>query len=140
METDQQTSEVVKIERPIGLTVLAVLNFMYAAFFLLLYGILLSSSNPDISQTDYKQIIMFSVLCGLLVASGIGYLKMSRWGYFLGNLYVAFQLFGLIFFLSVFGLRMIRTQIPGLIYPAATFVFLNFRYRTCFAPPTNRAR
>lgn len=139
-------------ERPGGLTALAVINFIFAAFSLLgalgtIVGRMFIGNAPmdQMSEQQAAQIAAFQnmsvttltiIVCMnivyflLLLLSGIGYLKLKRiLGWLLGTVYGAVAIIYTILSTMVFsgasGKSFGVGAIIGLIYPVLTLILLN---------------
>lgn len=133
--------------RPGGLTALAVINFIFGGFAVILFGLVLlggaflsaaDSSDPDVQKAKELAgfIWLFAAYYGtiafLLIASGVGYLQMKRvLGRVLGNVYALLAIAYVAVILAVgqpFGIG----TIIGLIYPVLTLALLNTTFREDF--------
>lgn len=141
-------------KRPGGLTALAVLNFVFSGFGVLsalglLY--LLQVSDQVAAQAKPEDRAVFeafqqvgagmwfvllasSILTSaLLVAAGVGYLKMRRWGRTVGNAYalieIAASLFGVVAMPAAIGGGFTISTMIGLVYPVLTLILLNTTFR-----------
>lgn len=139
-------------QRPGGLTALAVINFVFAAFSLIgAFGTILARSfisnvpTDQLSQQQAAQITAMQNMSGttlavivcmnlifflLLLLSGIGYLKLKRvLGRGLGNFYgaaaIIYSILSTLAFSGEFGKSMGVGFILGLIYPVLTLILLN---------------
>ena len=139
-------------DRPGGLTALAVINFIFAAFSLL--GILMTflarvfiSRIPmdQMSETQAAQLDAFQNMSGatlavivcvstisflLLLLSGIGYLKQKKvMGRILGSIYgvlsIIYTISSTLMFSGMFGKSFGIGSIIGLVYPVLTLILLN---------------
>jgi hypothetical protein len=135
-------------QRPTGLTVLAVLNFVFGGLGLL--GLLalvalLGAFREAIQQATKEQlpssgILYFLILLsliqvGLLIASGVGYLGQKRFlGKGLGNAYAILALVGAVISIATVG-KFDFSTIIGLIYPVLTLVLLNVVFKDDFHNP-----
>jgi len=143
-------------KRPGGLTALAVINFVFAGFgFLQLLGLAVFFAFIGKMPTDEMQeaqraqieafqemglpvfIFIFAltiITSGLLLLSGIGYLKQKRFlGRMIGNTYAVVSIVssvvsGMMFARELGGGFNIGTMI-GLIYPIITLILLNATFR-----------
>ena len=143
-------------DRPGGLTALAVINFIFAAFGLIGIPMVFVSrmfiSNIPLDQLNESQAAQLTayqnmssttlaVIVGwgivsflLLLLSGIGYLKQKKvMGRILGSSYgilaVIYTLLSTLIFAGVFGRSFGVGAIIGLIYPVLTLLLLNFVYQ-----------
>lgn len=146
--------------RPGGLTALAVLNFVMAGWsFLNLMGsiavVALGGAMKEAAQTpEDRQVfeVLESVNMGLwaliiatwgvalvlLIVSGVGYIKMRKWGRTIGNLYgissLALVLLVALFTPSQLGGGFSISTIIGLIYPTLTLFFINVTFKEELSP------
>ncbi len=146
-------------KRPGGLTALAVINFVFGGFgclgvagmfvmLALINGSIGDDSNEQQKEMAaawkeagmgvfYAMVAWTAVSSGLLIASGVGYLKQHPfWGRTLGNVYsllsvVLSVVFAMVLKESVGGGFNLGT-IVGLIYPVLTLVLLNTTFKADF--------
>lgn len=126
--------------RPGGLTALAVLNFVFAGLGLLLFvGSLallsaldkgLEANGHHISAGAVYASLGFAVVRMLvMLAAGVGYLGMKKWGRGAGNLYgilgIASTVIDIAMVHSGFGIG----AIIGLIYPVLTLILINTTFK-----------
>lgn len=129
--------------RPGGLTALAVLNFVFggiAGLFRLLalaaIGLMRENMPPEAAAKLPPNSVIYAltavgvVSAGLLIASGVGYIKQSRTvGRMLGNAYAAFSILLSAAELSLgtndFGIG----TLLGLIYPVLTLFLINTTFK-----------
>jgi hypothetical protein len=141
-----------EMKRPVGLTVLAVINFIFTAFSLLgAFGIIVAKNfinNMPMDQLSEQQAAQMAVMQNmsgttltvivsmniiyflLLLLSGIGYLKLKKiMGRFVGNVYgaaaVIYSILSTMVFPDVFGKSPGIGAIISLIYPVLTLILLN---------------
>lgn len=142
-------------KRPGGLTALAVLNFVFGGFgalsFLAMLGLLAAADEEggELAQGAARTLQALGmagfwvvlgvtvVLTGLLIASGVGYLKQKKvLGRTLGNAYAILS----ILYSVVRGMELPEEAgggfhlgtIIGLIYPVLTLVLLNTTFKEDF--------
>jgi hypothetical protein len=141
--------------RPSGLTTFAILNFVFAGVSVL--GILLSIgcttcvkmtdqsgqavSGPEITALTIVFSVLNLVLVGLLIASGIGYLKLNRiLGRWCGNLYalgqIVLQVIGIAAGVGSLGEVTLFT-VSAFVWPALTLFFINVVFRDVWKRRTN---
>ncbi len=120
--------------KPTGLIVLGVINFVFALFSIV--GLLSSLSPQTIEQaglniTPYT--ILSPLLTGaLLVASGIGFIKVDyKLGFIGGNIFGVFALANILIGAIVLGTGLL-IHIPSMIYPVVLLLLLNLQYRKYF--------
>ncbi|OVE76490.1 hypothetical protein BVX98_05790 [bacterium F11] len=124
-----------KKKRPVGLIVLAVINFVLAffggVFILLLYSrSLLSAGGLSLNPYTLFSPLVTSIL---LVVSGIGFIDMSRkMGYFTGNAFCILSILNIFIFNATQGFSQFATHLPSLVYPIVLFSLLNFKYKRYF--------
>lgn len=126
--------------RPGGLTALAVLNFVFAGLGLLvLLGLfaLVAAVDKGASANGvhvsagviYGLILLGIVRMCIMIAAGVGYLGMKKWGRTAGNLYGILALIdtavGIALVKSGFGIG----TIIGLVYPVLTLILINSTFK-----------
>jgi hypothetical protein len=145
-------------KRPGGLTALAILNFVFGGFnfiggvVMALFSLLFSagaaavsnspSADPNLKAEVAKVAatgtgilwlvtLVCLVVCGMLIVSGVGYLKMKKFVYTIGN---AYAIVGIVY--TVLGLAFMGTTVFGAIigiaYPVVTLALLNTKFKKCF--------
>ena len=133
--------------RPGGLTALAVLNFVFGglnALGLIALFALIGAMNAE-EQTEemkralekienpsflYAVVILTCVGVGLMIASGVGYLKQKRFlGRSLGNAYGVVALGSTVVSLTLMGQEFGIATIIGLIYPVLTLILINTTFK-----------
>ena len=138
-------------KRPGGLTALAVLNFVFGglgALGVLALVALLAVANKVVNDVSggeasvssapgagmiYLSLALALVGIILLIASGVGYLKLKKFlGRTLGNVYALVSIAN-----SVVGIAILKTgfgvgTIIGLIYPVLTLILLNTVFKDEF--------
>lgn len=145
-------------KRPGGLTALAVFNFIFGGLGLIGIALMAAAfkfadlalegaSEADRAMIEAMQdfgsgmlwmiIAVAIVQSALLIAGGIGYLKLRPWGRSLGNLYgiigVAYALIQAVLLPTELGGGFQIGTILGLIYPVLTLALLNSIFRDDFA-------
>lgn len=145
----------VAARRPGGLTALAVINFVMSGLSLIgILGLLVIVTMADTLKASahsaqdrrviealdgvnmglWGMILVTSILAmALLIASGVGYLKMRKWGRYAGNIYAVMSLVvqGLEAALlpeEAGGGFQIGTII-GIVWPVLTLLFLNITFK-----------
>ena len=126
--------------RPLGLTVLALLNFLY---FAAVVAFFLGVRGGKIENPGGLWPSLPGLMAGILaVLSAVGFLLRShRLGYVLGNLFAAFLLVYAVGFLASKGEANPMEYFAWVSYPTVILFALNFLYRTEFespAPPSDR--
>jgi hypothetical protein len=138
-------------KRPGGLTALAVLNFVFgglgALFMLLAIGglMLLAKGASDLSDGQvkvseapgigmiYLWIALSVVQVILMIASGVGYLKLKKFlGKTLGNVYALVSIAGSIVSAVLLHQGFGIGTIIGLVYPVLTIILLNTAFKDEF--------
>ena len=144
-------------KRPGGLTALAVINFIFSGLYLLgilgwvviflvIIGIIPTEHMNEVQKTQMEAfqklgipvfIFVFTlslVSSGLLLLSGIGYLKQKKFlGRIIGNIYAVIDIIssvvsGIILTPETGGGFTIMTMV-GLIYPVLTLILLNTTFK-----------
>ena len=142
--------------RPGGLTALAVLNFVFGGlaligFLILALGAGAAEYTINVAETQegvqvsgeareamsliWLWIILGLLTCGLLIASGVGYLGQKKFlGQKLGN---AYGVLGIVLVLwgVVGGMGFTIMTIVRLVYPVLTLVLLNTTFKNDFINP-----
>lgn len=141
-------------KRPGGLTALAVLNFVFGgilaivvllAFVGLLFGqAIMNAASSELADTeaaavaDVAQIaigvlwlvaIVNALIAGLLIASGVGYIKQTKTGRNLGNAYAIIALVGVAISLTMAEGGFDATIIFSIAYPVVTLVLINGMFK-----------
>lgn len=130
------------IKRPIGLTIFALLNFIYAAFALFIFTTEVISASLDLAAFT-----IFFVPMVLLFLSSAGFMKM-KWGmgYIIGNIagIILIPTGIVLAFSALLADNLSDNPLPPLllpllflfflaiIYPLSLLLFLNFRYKKYF--------
>jgi len=128
-------------QRPGGLTALAVFNFIFGAFAVIgslaLIAVITAANVVEKEGTVeigslglvYLTTILMVLSAGLLIASGVGYIKQKLFlGRKLGNAYACLSVIGTVIGLINCGGVSIGTII-GLIYPVLTLLLLNGSFK-----------
>lgn len=126
--------------RPGGLTALAVLNFVFAGLGLLgLLAVLALLSAVDKGLSDNGQHISAgAVYAGLafgivrmllMLAAGVGYLGMKKWGRTAGNLYAILGIADTAIAIALLHTGFGIGAIIGLIYPVLTLILINTTFK-----------
>ena len=132
--------------RPGGLTALAICNFVFGglgAFGILALAALLGLADeatkakmmeslekiPNVAML-YVGVVIAIVTVGLMIVSGVGYLRQKRvLGRSLGNAYAICSLGNTLFSLIVIGQKFGITTIINFVYPVLTLVLLNSTFK-----------
>jgi hypothetical protein len=132
--------------RPGGLTVLAVLNFVFGCFGVIgiigLVGILAVAdaetraeftralgSEPG-SGTLALRLLLEVAAVGLMLAAGVGYLGMRRFlGRTIGNAYATLSLVGTALVLAMSAAAVNLGVLIGVTYPIVTLILLNTTFK-----------
>lgn len=130
-------------QRPGGLTTLAVFNFIFGGFSVILTLILLAAvavieagvDGTEVNLKDtsipllYVSLLLTIISAGLLITSGVGYIKQKLFiGRKLGNAYVACSLIGTTIGIAAgdgFGV----STIIMVIYPLLTVFLINTTFK-----------
>src|SRR5262245_37691672 len=126
-------------KRPGGLTVLAVLNFVFGGLGAL--GLLIVMAALGVAEARQRDVfkgvdpgllwtllLLGTVTVGLQIASGVGYLGQKRWGRTLGNAFAVCSLGQVALGLGL-GQEFSLQTILGLVYPVLTLVLLNTTFK-----------
>ena len=123
-------------QRPTGLVVLAVINFVFAA--LTVPSLLLHVFAPQVLEQGNLQLNVYTILsptitAALLVTSGIGFLRMSyKLGFIVGLVFAIGSLLNILVFNALRGFQGFQLHIPSMIYPVVLILLLTIRYRGYF--------
>ena len=123
-------------KRPVGLTVLAVINFLFAAGCLL--GLLITVASPSLrEQTGISLSYTFLsplVTASLLTISGIGFLRRAyRAGFLCGLAFCILSLGNIVIFNALRGFGGFLLHIPSMVYPTVLLLMLTLRYQPAFS-------
>ncbi len=123
-------------KRPIGLTVFAVINFIFGGFCLL--GLFVTMVLwPGLRQQAGLS-LSYSIVSPLLTAtfliiSGIGFLKLSyRTGFVCGVVFCVLSLVNILVFNALRGFQGFLIHIPSMVYPTLLFLMLTLKYKRVF--------
>lgn len=134
-------------DRPSGLTALAVVNFVLGGFALLgvLGLVVATSADPEAAAQQgmvgdevsmgmvYGWSLLELLVGGLLIASGLGYLRLKKLlGRALGNLYAFLAIVSEFAGLSMLGMDFSLLTLISIIYPVLTLALLNTVFRDDF--------
>lgn len=131
-------------KRPGGLTALAVLNFVFAGLGILgllaLLALLSAADHMTGGKLEggggvskgaiYASLILGLVSSAIMLAAGVGYIKMKKFlGRTLGNTYALLSIGQ-----SILGIAVLKTgfgisTIIGLVYPILTLILLNTTFK-----------
>jgi len=122
-------------KRPVGLTVFAIINFIFSG--LMLMGLLVSLSSPDLRQAAGVSLSAYSILsplltAGLLAISGVGFLRLSYRAGFLAGIAVCVLSLGNVLVLQ--GFAGFGAHVPSMVYPVVLLLMLTLKYRHAFLP------
>ncbi|HJV36902.1 hypothetical protein [Geomonas sp.] len=120
---------------PVGLKVLAVLNFFFAA--LILISLFFALWSPQMRQQGGSSLayaILSPGITGtLLLISGVGFLRLSYLGGFVTGIVCSiFSLGNSVVFNAMKGVTHLAMYIPSMIYPLVTLLLLTLKYRGRF--------
>ena len=123
---NQENVEMNDNARPTGLTVLAVIQFVFCIALLAAFA-----TSPGLSVYG----VLSPLITGLMmVGSGIGYLRQDyKLGLIGGNILGIGSLANILIFSTVQGFENFAVHIPSLIYPVVLLGLLNLRYKDAFA-------
>jgi hypothetical protein len=134
-------------KRPGGLTAIAVLNFVFGGFavigtlLFLTASILVSKGTSMVHDAGgdvqtvgmgilYVNLLLLALSSILLIASGVGYIKMKKFlGRSLGNAYAVCSIAGTIVNLALVHAGFGIGTIIGLIYPVLTLILVNTTFK-----------
>jgi hypothetical protein len=125
-------------KRPVGLTVFAVINFVFSG--LTLMGLLVSLSSPDLRQAAGVALSAYSIMsplltAGLLAISGVGFLRLSyRAGFLAGVAVCVLSLGNILVFNTLQGFAGFGAHVPSMVYPVVLLLMLTLKYRHAFLP------
>ena len=122
---NQENVEMNDNARPTGLTVLAVIQFVFCIALLAAFA-----TSPGLSVYG----VLSPLITGLMmVGSGIGYLRQDyKLGLIGGNILGIGSLANILIFSTVQGFENFAVHIPSLIYPVVLLGLLNLRYKDAF--------
>jgi len=125
------------MKRPIGLTVFALLNFVWA--YVTFRGFLGMLSFPFMLGEQFENslnayaILSPTLTTFILIVSGIGFLRLSDPSGFIGGLIFCIgSLADLLVRNALRGFEGFGVQVIGMIYPTVLLLFLIIRYRRVF--------
>ncbi len=123
---NQENVEMSDNARPTGLTVLAVIQFVFCIALLAAFA-----TSPGLSVYG----VLSPLITGLMmVGSGFGYLRQDyKLGLIGGNILGIGSLANILIFSTVQGFENFAVHIPSLIYPVVLLGLLNLRYKDAFA-------
>ena len=125
-------------KRPTGLTIFAVINFVFAGTSLL--SLLVTVGSPALREQARLSLSAYTILSPLLTAallliSGVGFLKLSyRAGFVCGVAFCVLALGNILAFNALRGFNAFILHIPSMIYPILLLLMLVLRYRDSFSP------
>jgi drug/metabolite transporter (DMT)-like permease len=138
--------------RPVGLTALAVLNFVLAGLSTISYAGLLTllaehgggpdRIPPDAPGAGSVYFVFFAglVCAALLIASGVGYLKQhDLLGRTLGNAYAPVALANAVYELAILREGFGLATVINAVYPVVTLILLNAVFKRQFAAAAGEA-
>jgi hypothetical protein len=123
------------VKAPVGLKILAGLNFFFATLILIsLFFVLFS---PGLRQQQGASlayaILSPAITATLLLVSGVGFLRLSYLGGFVAGIACSILSLGnTVIFNAMKGVGHLAMYIPSMIYPLATLLLLTLKYRGCF--------
>ena len=122
--------------RPTGLTVFAIINFVFAGITMLSF--LVAILSPLLRDQAGLPLSLYTILSPLgtvtlLVISGVGFLKMSyRGGFVCGIAFCVLSLANIIVFNALQGFQGFLLHVPSMIYPTLLLLMLTLRYKQAF--------
>ncbi|MBY7669125.1 hypothetical protein [Vibrio anguillarum] len=123
-------------KRPTGLTIFAVLNFIFAAAGVLnLIALVVSPALREQANIAFSAYMVLSPLltCILMIVSGIGFLKLHYKAGFIGGVMLCLLSLGNILIFNVLeGFQNITLHLPSMVYPTILLAMLLFKYREKF--------
>ncbi len=112
--------------RPIGLTILAIIQFI------LCVAVLAAFAGPR--SFGLYGVLSPIITAVLLAGSAIGYLRRDyKFGFIGGNVLGIGSIANILIFSAVQGFQNFAINIPSLIYPVVLLGLLNLRYKDAFA-------
>ncbi len=124
------------MKRPTGLTVFAVLNFVFAGLTLLAFVGMLAF--PMLLEQSGQPLNAYAILSPtitslILIMSGIGFLKVSyRFGFVGGLILCIGSLTNFVVYNALRGFEGFAVQLIGMIYPTVLLLFLLLKYKRVF--------
>lgn len=123
-------------KRPTGLTIFAVINFIFAA--LVLISLFTMLTSPEFQKTSGLVVSAYTVLSPLLtgillIISGVGFILQSyRAGYICGILFCILSLGNILAFNVISGFEGFALHIPSMVYPTLLLLMLTLKYKQAF--------
>jgi len=123
-------------KRPVGLVVFAVIHFVFAG--VTLRGFVMMCETKGLMAQAGLSLNAYTLLspvltCGVLILTGIGFIRMSYGLGFLGGLFFCIaSLANIIAFNALRSFEGFALHIPSMIYPVVLLLFLTLRYREHF--------
>jgi len=127
-------------KRPTGLTIFAVINFLFAGGLGL--SLLVTLASPALREQTGLSLSAYTILsplltAALLIVSGVGFLKLDyRAGFVCGITFCLLALGNIVVFNALHGFKGFILHIPSMIYPTLVLLMLTLRYRPAFSKHT----
>ncbi|WP_265420796.1 hypothetical protein [Aeromonas salmonicida] len=123
-------------KRPTGLTIFAVLNFIFAAVGILnLAALIVPPALREQANISLSAYMVLSPLltCILMIVSGIGFLKLHYKAGFIGGVTLCLLSLGnVLIFNALEGFQNITLYLPSMVYPTILLAMLLLKYRENF--------
>lgn len=117
-------------KRPTGLTVFAVINFIFVAVLFISLNKAFTSAETSITSYAFLSPL---VTCILLVVSGTGFLSLNyRTGYIGGIVFCIFSLGNIFAYNALNAFEGFTLHIPSMVYPTLLLLMLIFKYKHAF--------
>jgi hypothetical protein len=123
------------VKVPVGLKILAALNFFFAVLILIsLFFVLFSPELRQQNGTSLAYAILSpAITATLLLVSGVGFLRLSYLGGFVAGVVCSLLSLGnTVVFNAMKGVSHLAMYIPSMIYPLVTLLLLTLKYRGRF--------
>ena len=123
-------------KRPVGLTILAFINFILAMT--LLISVFQLITSPALLEHERTSVVIYTVLAPLITAiamlvSGVGFLRLNYWAGFVFGLFLcAMSLSNTLVYSFLNGFQGFSTSLPNFLYSFTVMMLLNFRYKKYF--------
>lgn len=122
-------------KRPIGLTVFATINFLFAGIMCLsLIGLVSSAAAQETQAQITAYRVISPLLTGvMLVVSGVGFLRQHyHAGFVVGIAFCVLSLGNILAFNATNGFAQFAVHVPSMVYPAVLLLTLVLKYRPAF--------
>ena len=123
-------------KRPTGLTVFAVINFIFAGLMALSLIATVSSSSlreqAGVTLSAYT-ILSPTITTILLIVSGVGFLRVSyRAGFLCGMAFTILSLGNIMYFNAMNQFSGFLLHVPSMVYPTVLLLMLTLKYKQKF--------